>query len=535
MYCNYQKSKGYYIHVATEAAGFAWKEPLSDVFISIVIPNLGPDNALGIWFVVVICFCILICASTAIQSIFIAKSIAREAMTTSNEEMHGNLSSSSGRELKTHHHLRRKKVLEYESETFALSIAYLFTIVAISLACGTQFSRFAVGASQDDDMVTTADSSYCGDYILDILFPLVLTFIVGFAQAYVLEKDDDLKANTEVVTECKTAEEEEEKENDELENEEENGDAAAVDASDHARGETACDSSIAVMSTTQSDDELQSSNSASSSSSMRTMSTFYIEDSSGSARIIAKKYFSFTSGPFWRDAGHALLTLANKSFGYLVGCAWFTWTVITFQGTLFAYDNVVSLLVASILVTYLGVRYMTSVTMKYDALGVKNPRAVSRMRIKRALLRITSARLTVGWMWEEFVMSLLRLLFVGRRRTVSMMWASAALRVAVAVVVTVLGANMESRRLFARQRTHEAVASLLPNFTSSSPMTSMGNLMSRLSSRSMSSTAGAAAASSSAVPADTAVHGQTGDDPEAQVHAPAAIHIMQVQQQTAGR
>jgi hypothetical protein len=375
----------YYYRVATENSAFAWKEFLVLIVLNKLIYGNGLDVAFGVYAGMLVVICVIVVVLNYVHRHYLK---APEAV-----------------------YLRVKL---YESELFALGLAFTLNLLVIAGLCGVNYLGF-LGYGESDDQ-TIIDGYYNQCQTVGFAYPLMLSYLlVKLHQSGLFDEGEEYLERAE---QCLGDEEE-----DELAR------LSAAVAEEHERGLLY---EPLVVETAGAGDSVAPEDTLSANSGVVVAAAATAMDTS--------------------EGGSAVVSLSMLLYIYLgvfVGCAWYAWSVSVY-GHEYTEVPVVGALIFAVIITFLGHWLIMRSTLRAEAALAKQ-RGGSRYRIRRGKVIQVALRLVVGWSWEEVTIHVIDLIFEDEHKE-AYKWGRAAIKVALALVVLFIGRELELRAGLLRER-----------------------------------------------------------------------------------
>jgi hypothetical protein len=269
-------------------------------------------------------------------------------------------------------------ILQFEGEAFALAIAYSFTLISASLIYVDASSSYLAGMDDYNAIEGNEDESYNW---LFIFYILGITTLLAYFQLYSKSEGWDEGDILSIVN-------------------------VRESSSNADTSNKSIESNNNIINNNDDDDE----------------NKLKIINQTTCIEKIDRYLFNS-----WDPDGHtkqSLFYLLNTTLGYIVGCSWYTWSVLTFQNIFGGLDSgrVLGLFVYACTMTFVLLYLLGhSTASRYndndeenddleeeeDNNNNNNNHNVIRKRQTEILL--VSGRLIVGWAWEELITSTISL------------------------------------------------------------------------------------------------------------------------------
>jgi uncharacterized membrane protein YjgN (DUF898 family) len=427
----------YYMHVCSECAGFAWKEYVVLIMLKWLFVNKNVAMASGAWFLLVICAFIGVYIFNALLALYIKPA--------------GHVYTS----------LRK-----FNSDAFALAISFSFTLVVASELYPSHSGHDLAGT---DDIIHDPDTAIEDVDVSGWYFFTYSLFITGFMWVlqhkfgWLVEKEDDKM-------------------------EEEGGSSMNVSmpevdgyrfsfaspARHHEEGYWKSIDSVDP----DSQDVLASGENPLNEGGLLREESIMMRGSairptnsttdSDSVFSTCNMYWSYIDNIIfaWDPRGYckqSLMHLGNTVAGYTVGCAWYTYSLLTFQAE---FSNsrageVLGLFIYSVLMTVCVTLIMSRiertsgkqlqkklVDFGRDSTITQDIVAKFTARYKRNNeLALVAGRLVCGWSWADFITACFTSTLSDRQREFtqykSSNWLGATVKCVVAVIIVISGLYLD--------------------------------------------------------------------------------------------
>ena len=363
----------YYYRVVTENSAFAWKELLVLLFINQLIDQKGLGISAVVYIAVLIGVCLLIASSDSLHLHFFKAP----------QEVY----------------LRIKL---YESESFALGLAFILNIIVIAGLCGVNYLSFLHYTESDEDYYGSANACTAVGFI----YPLTLgSFLVSLQTSGLLDKGEEFLEHAECCDE------------DDEEDEVARLSAAAAEAgAENASGALLSDST----------------------------------NTGGSAVLGSDNFNDEQRSLEYAGTTASLSLLFYVYLGVFVGCAWYAWSVSIYGHEYTGALPVVGALIFATVITLLAHWHMIRSSMRIEG-ALKRGKITAKYGMRRGKVTQVAMRLVVGWSWEQVTVSAIDLIFEGKYRH-SYTWAGAGIKVALALAVFFIGREVELRAGLLREQ-----------------------------------------------------------------------------------
>jgi len=408
----------FYLHIAIDTTSFAWKEACALLIAHEIINKHGIAPAIGVW------FCILLFASMVI---YIIRLISTEYLHVTP--------------------IRMKYLQTFESETFALAIAYSFTLIVAYLVYSTDTLFYFSGADDDADSGTSFM-----DLWVFFIYAMLVTIVTATVQTYENQVTEGMQS-------LSSQSQEGQRDFIEKYSKEERQEREPVPLTRECSTESS--SSLVALLYSDSYHEGDSNHSGDDVITVPLSTTGPPPTATTTSHVHGtwdEAFFKLYKTVLWWDTDlryfFSMVNLLKTTQGCLVGSAWVTWSILSLQ-TLFVFEgaDLVSAVIFALLVTYTVLFVINNMTMRLETLSSMSAEKqhsglmgrYTLVRIQRTQLLISSARLTVGWVWEEVVGVAINFIDYESVTVVGVEWVKAAVNCIVALLFFIVGCYVQQR------------------------------------------------------------------------------------------